>query len=274
MTNLEQKLISQKAAYEQELNIATNEFERKLNATNTALTKTNIELNKTKTELYNTKQELKTTDLMLDQQLRNSKYVRQALDKEKANIHQLEREYTGLRNDLQNVTHSYRSIVGKIASIDVNISAIMARQSSDHSSIEHVQQKAGYMSAFTVGGTPKDGPTSGTVIFSYVQTNIGGNYNATSGQYTCPYSGIYIFFLSLYKSSKVNNAYCRIKRNTSVIGYAYAYGGSHNAGGTDEGSTTLIVRLAAGDVVYIGDCTGANTINEYSRFSGSLLKAD
>ena len=119
---------------------------------------------------------------------------------------------------------------------------------------------------------------TGVLRFTSVKSYIGSGYSSTTGAFTCRHPGLYYFSLSLIKrrdSSEPDQVYCYIRKNSSSLirtkidpNDKYADYGSYGT------SVSLVVRLAAGDRVDVGGCSGAETIDGYSTFSGFLLKAD
>ena len=132
---------------------------------------------------------------------------------------------------------------------------------------------SGKRSGFTVS-SPRNGPSSGTITFSKVLTNIGNHYNATSGEFTCKYNGIYVFILSLCKDGLSDFAYCNIRLNGMDVMEAYSNPSHEGDYGFYSSGTSLLIHLRIGDTIDLGHCTDAQTLNYRTVFTGFLLKAD
>ena len=112
-----------------------------------------------------------------------------------------------------------------------------------------------------------------------MKSNYGNGYSAITGKFTCYYPGLYFFALSLIKEradhAHADLAVCWIYKNSNRMMKAYT---DPNDDSTDygayEASTFFVVHLNRGDAVYVGGCTASGSINEYSSFSGFLLKSD
>lgn len=126
----------------------------------------------------------------------------------------------------------------------------------------------GFYSAFTVW-YPVNGPTAGTVSFSRIVTNIGGQYFPNTGKFYCSHPGIYYFSMAIYKNYYSQVAYCYMRKNGAGLLYAQS-----TASSSSDGSHSAIVHLSSGDVVDLGGCSGVSYMSIYSSFSGFLLKAD
>uniref|UniRef100_A0A8C5FNF2 C1q domain-containing protein n=1 Tax=Gadus morhua TaxID=8049 RepID=A0A8C5FNF2_GADMO len=130
-------------------------------------------------------------------------------------------------------------------------------------------------SAFSVGITPsKSFPPSGSPIrFDKVFYNEEGQYNASSHSFTCVHAGVYVFSYHITVRNKplraalVVNGSRRIRTRDSLQGQDI-----------DQASTLLLLRLAAGDQVWLEtlrDWNGAYASSEDdSVFSGFLLYSD
>ena len=119
---------------------------------------------------------------------------------------------------------------------------------------------------------PKAGPHTGTVRFSNVLTNVGNGYNTTSGQFTCPVSGLYHFALVIYKTAYADVASCFIRHNQS--NKVEAFSSPPIPGGYFEASTTVVLYLKQGDTVDLVGCTLASHMESLTTFSGFLIAAD
>ena len=108
--------------------------------------------------------------------------------------------------------------------------------------------------------------TNGVYTFSTVHNNIGGHYNYSTGLFTAPVSGTYLFLASDY-----GNVYRAIGmyKNGSQIGESYI----GQASGGQSASLTVSYYLSAGDYVYCGPTSGsANTGGgTYWHFGGHLI---
>ncbi|XP_053386290.1 thrombospondin-2-like [Mercenaria mercenaria] len=130
------------------------------------------------------------------------------------------------------------------------------------------------VSAFLVNGVAKEGPENGTIIFSRVITNVGGDYNATTGRFTCRIPGVYSFFVSIEKQLDVNQAYCQLIKNDTPTIYVGSRSSFVNGDHYQQASNSAVLELAADDVIYLGMCSDAKTFTAKSTFSGSLLVAE
>ena len=134
----------------------------------------------------------------------------------------------------------------------------------------------GIKSAFSVSFA-ETGPTSGTIRFTHVYTNIGGQYSTSTGVFTCQYPGLYAFTLTLIKEGGYDIAYCRIRKNGSDKVFTYTNPDSNSDDGLYSATNSVVLHLVHGDKVDVGHCTPLASIYSYtgtSSFSGFLIKAD
>ena len=138
----------------------------------------------------------------------------------------------------------------------------------------------GSQAAFTAW-KPTEGPASGTLTFSTVLTNIGGQYSATTGKFTCKHPGLYYFSLSLSKKrtstrGEADQVFCYIRHNgvNKIRAYTDPKDDSTDEGGYEAGNS-IILHLNAGDTVDLGSCyTKYTAYGSHSSFSGFLLHHD
>ena len=111
------------------------------------------------------------------------------------------------------------------------------------------------------------------VIWKNTEYNIGSAYDARSGIFTCPYNGIYSFYVTspVYKQHDTN---IRIYVNGSSKVYHYL----HNHGGGvyefKHSSPYAVLKLSKGDIVHIymtGLFHYANTQCTRTYFQGHLV---
>jgi hypothetical protein len=108
--------------------------------------------------------------------------------------------------------------------------------------------------------------TNGAYTFNSVHNNIGSHYSYSTGRFTAPVSGTYLFFASDY------GGYYRaigVFKNGTQIGESYI----GEATGGQSASLTVSYYLSAGDYVYCGPT--ANSANTgggtYWHFGGHLI---
>ena len=117
---------------------------------------------------------------------------------------------------------------------------------------------------------PKQDPTSDTVLFNKIEANVGNHYNVTTGKFLCDKAGIYYFSAALFSKQ---NEYCFIRKNGSSV---LVVSENKYVNGTSISyvfypGTSVVVYLNLGDVMDLGGCTHAETLNQQSSFAGFLL---
>ena len=133
----------------------------------------------------------------------------------------------------------------------------------------------GVKSAFTLT-VPTAGSRPGTIRFTRVITNIGGQYNTSTGIFTCQYPGMYFFALHILKYPRSSIAYCYIRKNQIYLLEAFSLTASSI--NYDSTSNSVVINLNRGDQVDVGDCGNIDNIHKgnagETSFSGFLLTAD
>jgi len=119
------------------------------------------------------------------------------------------------------------------------------------------------------------GTTNGqTIVFDQVDTNLGGGYNGTTGVFTAPVAGAYVFSLTFYmwySSSYASAGQLSIMQNNVQSIRVLVELDSNADDGTASGTTVL--SLNKGDQVHV-QASSANMFirgNKFSFLSGFLL---
>lgn len=113
-----------------------------------------------------------------------------------------------------------------------------------------------------------------TIVFDQAQLNTGGAYNHHNGIFTAPYSGTYIFSMSLGNPTGNPGAFFMVQSmgNESVV-LEYTIAG--HTRGWNMGGVTTTTELTAGDTVWVkgeGKVHGAYETDRYhTTFSGTLV---
>ncbi|XP_012681128.1 C1q-related factor [Clupea harengus] len=111
--------------------------------------------------------------------------------------------------------------------------------------------------------------------FDDVVTNLGNNYDSTSGKFICGVPGTYFFIYHvLMRGGDGTSMWADLCKNGQVRASAIAQDADQNY---DYASNSVILHLDAGDEVYVkldgGKAHGGNN-NKYSTFSGFILYSD
>ena len=78
----------------------------------------------------------------------------------------------------------------------------------------------------------------------------------------------------MYKYSLADFAYCSIRHNGTEVMEAYSNPNVKGDYGFYSASTTLYVHLESGDIIDLGHCTAAGTLEHRTTFTGFLVNAD
>ena len=112
-----------------------------------------------------------------------------------------------------------------------------------------------------------------TIKFASVETNIGNAYDNTTGEFTAPLAGVYVFFANILAKPK-NYIETVLKVNDEDKLLLYSGDGKYY----DSGSNLLVSHLNKGDKVkmttYISGTKPFYIHHYWSTFSGFLIAAD
>ena len=112
-----------------------------------------------------------------------------------------------------------------------------------------------------------------TIKFASVETNIGNAYDSTSGEFTAPLAGVYVFFATILTKTK-NYIETVLKVNDEHKLWLYSGDSKYHG----SGSNLLVSHLSKGDKVKMTTyCCGSNPFyihDSWSTFSGFLIAAD
>jgi hypothetical protein len=126
--------------------------------------------------------------------------------------------------------------------------------------------------AFTASVSSSDTSwSSGTLVFPVVITNVGDAYNPSTGKFTAPTNGNYVFFVNV-QSYNTQTIYVDIVLNGSTKVRTMAY----NGGGSEyyeSGPNLVALTLQKGDRVWIRYYSGQGyyTDGSITSFSGFLI---
>ncbi|XP_058481458.1 complement C1q-like protein 2 [Solea solea] len=135
--------------------------------------------------------------------------------------------------------------------------------------------KAAPRVAFSVSlvnsGEIYQGPcTDKTLIFKRIFSNVGNAYNHNTGIFTAPVNGLYFFSFNTYGYNTHIVGAILVKNAVRQIS-TYDY---PSTDGSDSGSNTAVLQLAAGDKVHVelwDNSRVFDNMNGHTTFTGFLL---
>lgn len=139
--------------------------------------------------------------------------------------------------------------------------------------VTDIQRKV-FFTAGTVSNIDKLWSTNEKIIFPHVISNVGGGYDATTGIFTAPHSGVYV--IMCYLATFRNKAVAHLALNGSpLVGIpAATSGGSPERYGAAGNS--VILQLAQRDKVWVVHTSGNVLWTRYNAhfptFSGFRLR--
>lgn len=101
--------------------------------------------------------------------------------------------------------------------------------------------------AFSAGVTSASSTwNSGTLIFNAVISNVGNGYNPSTGVFTSPQKGTYVFFVSAIENNKQDLGVDIVLNSVSKV---RAIG--NNSAGYQTGTNMVVLNLKKGDRVWV-----------------------
>ncbi|KAI4904180.1 hypothetical protein NFI96_022118 [Prochilodus magdalenae] len=197
-----------------------------------------------KTEMKYMEKENTALKTNIAKQIKETKEVRKELSGVKAELNALQKENTALKGRLTNGEEDVKSL--KKVVLEQPKVAFSATLNSD------------------VGPLSADSD----LVFSGVNTNIGGAYNPKTGLFTAPVRGVYYFHFTICSSHKGQYSGIYLKKNnnrlTGLSEYNYDGYSKFISGG-------VTVQLERGDVVHARIYKGYFLCGYGSTFSGFLF---
>ena len=128
--------------------------------------------------------------------------------------------------------------------------------------------------AFDVALDGSNYTTANPVIFDEVYHNVGSHYSTTTGRFTCPVAGMYLFYTSHIKNGSTAVSRRRFNKNGSATKGSRHQRLTETSINTygDNGTFFITIECAAGDYItveqYAGSVYGSR---EYDYFGGYLI---
>ena len=110
------------------------------------------------------------------------------------------------------------------------------------------------------------------IVFDWVHTNVGNDYNPQTGVFTCRVPGLYVFYVHTL-AERGKHLETTISKNLNIMAYTYAFDKEYYS----SGSNMAVMDLQKGDTVLVKsnqhehDHDGAVIDGSYTSFSGFLI---
>lgn len=111
---------------------------------------------------------------------------------------------------------------------------------------------------------------SGTLVFDMVITNVGNGFNPSTGVFTAPIAGEYVFFVNV-QSYSTQDIFVEVVLNGIPKVRTEARGGGNDP--DDAGPNLVVLTLQKGDRVWVKHYSGTGyyTDGHITTFSGFIL---
>ncbi|XP_062609949.1 uncharacterized protein MAL8P1.12-like [Saccostrea cucullata] len=172
-----------------------------------------------------------------------------------------------LKVQMRYISLSLLDVHSKTDNLNTTLSSFDVRLRDVNGRTTNITKKV----AFTAGvSSSSTGWNSGTLVFDKIVYNIGGGYDPTTGVFTSPVDGYFVFFVNVQAYSS-NSVYTNLILNGSAKVTTMAEGGPNNAS-----PNLVVLRLQKGDRVWVKFYTGVGGYYSIrsaptTTFSGFLI---
>nr|XP_022293099.1 uncharacterized protein LOC111103845 [Crassostrea virginica] len=196
--------------------------------------------------------------------------LRVNVKRNEATLSELETSHLTLIDDLKNTTSSLQADIGNYETNQLKISATISslelfRINQTLSKCDPKQKVA-----FTAGVTSASSTwNSGTLIFNKAILNVGTGYNPSTGVFTSPVAGTYVFYVSALEYSK---QYLQVDIVLNSVSKVKLVGDSEAAFQT--GTNMVVLNLQKGDNVWVRHVSGKGYWSDSvpaTTFTGFLI---
>ncbi|XP_078310363.1 uncharacterized protein LOC144618362 [Crassostrea virginica] len=169
-----------------------------------------------------------------------------------ATLSDLEKRHLALIDDLKNITSSLQADIGEYETNQLKISATISSLELFRINQTLTKCDPKQKVAFTAGVT-SDSSTwnSGTLIFNSVILNIGNGYNPSTGVFTSPVAGTYVFYVT---AVEYNKQFLNVDIVLNSASKVRTY--SHNSAAYQTGTNMVVLNLQKGDSVWVKHSSG------------------
>uniref|UniRef100_A0A8W8J637 C1q domain-containing protein n=1 Tax=Magallana gigas TaxID=29159 RepID=A0A8W8J637_MAGGI len=188
--------------------------------------------------------------------------------KQSASLLELGKQHVRFIDDIRNTTRTLKADIDQFQTDQWRLSASVSSLElfrNNQTKCDPNQEVAFTASVTSYSSTWN----SGTLIFDVVITNTGNGYNPSTGVFTSPISGTYVFYITAVEYTTQHLAIDIVLNSVSKV-RAYC----HNSAGYQTGTNMVVLKLQKGDSVWVRFAGGTGYDTEgvpLTTFSGYLI---
>nr|XP_034332671.1 complement C1q-like protein 3 isoform X5 [Crassostrea gigas] len=188
--------------------------------------------------------------------------------KQSASLLELGKQHVRFIDDIRNTTRTLKTDIDQFQTDQWRLSASVSSLELFRKNQTKCDQNQEV--AFTAAVTSSSSTwNSGTLIFNVVITNTGNGYNPSTGVFTSPISGTYVFYVS---AVEYDTQILSIDIVLNSVSKVRAYG--HSSAGYQTGTNMVVLELQKGDSVWVRCAAGKGYYTQgvpFTTFSGYLI---
>ncbi|XP_052709699.1 uncharacterized protein LOC128184304 [Crassostrea angulata] len=188
--------------------------------------------------------------------------------KQSAALLELGKQHVRFIDDIRNTTRTLKADIDQFQTDQWRLSASVSSLELFRNNQTKCDQNQEV--AFTASVTsPSSTWNSGTLIFDVVITNTGNGYNPSTGVFTSPRSGTYVFYITAIENS-AQSLFIDIVLNSVSKVRAYC----HSSASYRTGTNMVVLELQKGDSVWVRHYSGKGYHTHsvpLTTFSGYLI---
>ncbi|KAL8626039.1 hypothetical protein ACOMHN_012631 [Nucella lapillus] len=182
-------------------------------------------------------------------------------------------DYPALMTVVQRQAEVIQRNEASLQAMQNQIAVLQQSVASHTAALNNVQRRLDTQVFFTASTSASDLTMSGdsAIRFDAVVTNIGGAYNPTTGVFTAPASGVYVFYAQLMMHEQSPYFHWAIAHSRGTTSYL-CVNSVDDPNRFDKSSCLATARIQKGDQVFVRRVDGSYNLQggPYCSFSGYL----
>ncbi|XP_071085123.1 golgin subfamily A member 5-like [Haliotis cracherodii] len=254
------------------LQTTTTQLQTDLQVTKNKLQNTQSELQRTKKDLQSTQAELQT---MKGEEERRLDKLEKDVNTTSSGVHGLRQDLQATRSDLSVVETNLSLTNSEMSTLKRNMSGLEKQSLDNKQALTQVSQTLVSKTrtvAFHLNEPPVSAAAHKPLQFYNVNHNAGSGYNNSTGKFTAPVSGTYMFWTQLQVKGYNEGMYVRIMKAGMALAAGYVE--IHSSMNTADASAVTVTHLDKDEQVWVVPLYLNGVLLTKSYFGGALLSVD